>query len=62
MTSRTDPALLNDDDLQQVYSVTAFALETKITSDEQLRLLSLLGAFATKQELLMNVRLKTKVR
>lgn len=43
-------------------TVTEFALQYKITSDEQLRLTKLLGMFATKQEFLMNVRLKSRIR
>lgn len=47
---------------QQVMTVTEFALQYKITSDEQLRLTKLLGMFATKQEFLMNARLKSRLR
>jgi hypothetical protein len=48
--------------LQEVLSVRDFAFEHKLTSDEQLRLVRLLGSFATKQELLMNARLRSKIR
>lgn len=61
MTSHTNPALSHGRDSEEVFSVTAFALQVKITSDVQLRLLSFLG-FAMRWELLMDVRLKTRVR
>lgn len=48
--------------LQEVCSVTEFALRHKLTSGQQLRLLKLLGAFATKQELNVNARLESKIR
>ncbi|WP_145643860.1 hypothetical protein [Neorhizobium alkalisoli] len=48
--------------LQEVMRVTDFALRHKLKSDEQLRLIKLLGTFATKQELLMNARLDSKIR
>jgi hypothetical protein len=48
--------------LQEVIRVTDFALKHKLKSDEQLRLIRLLGSFATRQELLMNARLELKAR
>ena len=53
---------LDEATLQEVLSVRDFAFEHKLTSDEQLRLVRLLGSFATKQELLMNARLRSKIR
>ncbi len=43
-------------------TITDFALKYKLTSDEQLRLTKLFGMFATKQELLMNARIKSRIR
>ncbi|TWF43967.1 hypothetical protein [Neorhizobium alkalisoli] len=48
--------------LREVVRVTDFALKNKLKSDEQLRLITLLGSFATRQELLMNARLGSKIR
>jgi hypothetical protein len=48
--------------LQEVVRVTDFALKHKLKSDEQLRLITALGSFATRQELLMNARLGSKIR
>jgi hypothetical protein len=48
--------------LREVMRVTDFALQHNLKSDEQLRLLKLLGTFATKQELLMNAHLSSKTR
>jgi hypothetical protein len=53
---------LDEATLQEVLSVRDFAFEHKLTSDEQLRLVRPLGSFATKQELLMNARLRSKIR
>lgn len=62
LSKHIDTADLKIQGAQQVMTVTEFALQYKITSDEQLRLTKLLGMFATKQEFLMNVRLKSRIR
>jgi hypothetical protein len=62
VTSHIDTESANAKGLQEVVRVSDFALQHKLTSDEQLRLIKLLGTFATRQELLMNVRHKLKVR
>jgi hypothetical protein len=48
--------------LQEVIRVTDFARKHKLKSDEQIRLIRLLGSFATRQELMMNARLESKTR
>lgn len=48
--------------LREVVRVADFVLEHRLTNDEQLRLLKLLGSFATRQELLMNMRRKARHR
>lgn len=62
MSKHIDTADLNVQGAQQVTTITEFALQYKLTSDEQLRLTKLFGMFATKQELLMNARLKSRIR
>lgn len=62
MSKHIDTADLNVQGAQQVTTITEFALQYKLTSDEQLRLTKLFGMFATKHELLMNARLKSRIR
>lgn len=62
MTKHIDTSKLGETGVNKVLSVTEFALQHKLTSDEQLRLIRLLGSFATRQELMMNARLNTKIR
>lgn len=62
MTARIDTGKIDDKSLKAVMSVREFCLAYKLTSDEQLRLTRLLGSYATKHELLMNARMKSKIR
>lgn len=62
MSKHIDTAELKVEGAQQVMKITDFALKYGLTSDEQLRLTKLFGMFATKQELLMNARLKSRFR
>lgn len=62
MSKHIDKTGLKIEGAQRVMTVIDFALQYKLTSDEQLRLTKLSGTFATKQELLMNTRLKSRIR
>ncbi len=62
MSKHIDTVDLKVQGAQQVITITEFALQYKLTSDEQLRLTKLFGMFATKEELLMNARLKSRIR
>jgi len=62
LSKHIDTADLKVQGTQEVMTITEFALRYKLTSDEQLRLTKLFGMFATKQELLMNARLKSRIR
>jgi len=62
LSKHVDTAELKVEGAQQVMTIRDFALKYKLTSDEQLRLTKLFGTFATKQELLMNARLKSRIR
>lgn len=62
MTARIDTQNIDEKNLKAVMSVRDFCLAYKLTSDEQIRLIRLLGTYATKHELLMNARMKSKIR
>jgi hypothetical protein len=62
MTERINTQDIEGKGLKAVMSVRDFCLAYKLTSDEQIRLIRLLGTYATKQEILMNVQMKSKVR
>ncbi|WJH38434.1 hypothetical protein N7E02_07335 (plasmid) [Aliirhizobium terrae] len=62
MTARIDTQNIDEKNLKAVMSVRDFCLMYKLTSDEQIRLLRLLGTYATKHELLMNARMKPRIR
>lgn len=62
MSKHIDKTGLKIEGAQRVMTIIDFALQYKLTSDEQLRLTKLFGMFATKQELLMNARLKSRIR
>ncbi|MCJ8521685.1 hypothetical protein ABID21_004868 [Pseudorhizobium tarimense] len=54
MSERIDVEQLEENGLRKVWSVSEFAKRYRLERDEETRLLKLLGAFATEQELLMN--------
>jgi len=54
MTSHLSTAEIEEKSLRKVWSVTDFARRYRLDTDEETRLLKLLGPFATQQELLMN--------
>jgi len=62
LSKHIDKTELEISGAQEVLTVTEFALQYSLTSDEQLRLTKLFGMFATKQELLMNARTKSRIR
>ncbi len=62
MSKHIDTTDLKIEGAQQVMTIADFALKYKLASDEQLRLTKLFGMFATKQELLMNARIKSRIR
>jgi hypothetical protein len=62
VSKHIDKTGLKIEGAQRVMTIIDFALEYKLTSDEQLRLTKLFGMFATKQELLMNARTKSRTR
>lgn len=62
LSKHIDKADLKIEGAQEVMTIIDFALKYKLTSDEQLRLTKLFGMFATKQELLMNARTKSRIR
>jgi hypothetical protein len=62
MTERINTQDIEGKSLKAVISVRDFCLAYKLTSDEQIRLIRLLGPYATKQEIMMNVQMKSKIR
>jgi hypothetical protein len=54
MTSHATLAEIKSNGLKKVWSVADFAKRYRLDHHEEERLLKLLGAFATEQELLMN--------
>jgi hypothetical protein len=54
MTSHLNLADIEDKGLKKVWSVADFARRYRLDTEEESRLLKLLGPFATQQELLMN--------
>jgi hypothetical protein len=54
MTSHLNLTDIEDKGLKKVWSVTDFAKRYRLDTEEETRLLKLLGPFATQQELLMN--------
>lgn len=56
MSSRIDIQKIENDSLRQVWSVSDFARRHRLDKDEEKRLTTLFGSFATKQELLSNAQ------
>jgi hypothetical protein len=54
MSERIDVEQIQEIGLRRVWSVSEFAKRYRLERTEEARLLKLLGAFATEQELLMN--------
>lgn len=54
MTERLDVERFQDTGLRKVWSVSEFSKRYRLQTEEEQRLLKLLGSFATEQELLMN--------
>jgi hypothetical protein len=54
MTSHLSSAELEDKGSKKVWSVADFARRYRLDTEEEARLLKLLGPFASQQELLMN--------
>jgi hypothetical protein len=54
MSERIGVERFQDIGLRKVWSVSEFSKRYRLQSEEEQRLLKLLGAFATEQELLMN--------
>ncbi|AYD00507.1 hypothetical protein [Neorhizobium sp. NCHU2750] len=54
MTSHLSTAEIEDKGLKKVWSVADFARRYRLDTEEEARLLKLLGPFASQQELLMN--------
>lgn len=54
MTSHLSMPELEDGGLKKVWSVADFSRRYRLDTEEEARLLKLLGPFATQQELLMN--------
>ncbi|MFN7104132.1 MAG: hypothetical protein ACK4N1_16080 [Pseudorhizobium sp.] len=54
MSERIDFERFEDTGLRKVWSVSEFSKRYRLQSEEEQRLLKLLGSFATEQELLMN--------
>lgn len=54
MTSHLSTADIEEKGLRKVWSVADFARRYRLDTEEETRLLKLLGPFATQQELLMN--------
>ncbi|SFB50431.1 hypothetical protein SAMN03159496_04394 [Rhizobium sp. NFR07] len=54
MTSHLNITDIDDKGLKKVWSVAEFAKRYRLDSEEESRLLKLLGPFASQQELLMN--------
>lgn len=62
MSTHIDTSRLTSAAVKAVVSVSDFALENRLTSDEQLRLLSLFGSFASTSELMTNARFPSRIR
>jgi hypothetical protein len=62
MSTHIDTARLCSTAVKAVVSVSEFALANRLTSDEQLRLLSLFGSFASTSELITNARFPSRIR
>lgn len=54
MSEHIDVEQFQEKGLRKVWSVSEFAKRYRLEREEEARLLKLLGAFATEQELLMN--------
>jgi hypothetical protein len=54
MTSHLSMTDIEENGLRQVLSVSDFARRYRLDTEEEARLMKLLGPFATQQELLMN--------
>jgi hypothetical protein len=62
MTSYAPIDELNNKGLKKVWSVSDFARRYRLDRQEEARLLKLLGAFASEQELLMNASRSPRFR
>jgi hypothetical protein len=56
MSTYVDTNKIQDNKLREVWSVSEFARRHRLDQDEEKRLRTLLGDFATRQELLMNAQ------
>lgn len=56
MSSHVDTQKFENESLRQVWSVKDFARRHRLDKEEEKRLLTLFGSFATKQELLSNAQ------
>ncbi|KQV66184.1 hypothetical protein [Rhizobium sp. Root1220] len=56
MSSRLDIDKIDNGSLREVWSVREFVRRHRLDKDEEKRLLTLFGSFATKQELLSNAQ------
>ncbi|TWF56701.1 hypothetical protein [Neorhizobium alkalisoli] len=54
MTSHLNISDIQNTGLKKVWNVSEFAKRYRLDNEEETRLLKLLGAFASEQELLMN--------
>ncbi|WJH38401.1 hypothetical protein N7E02_07120 (plasmid) [Aliirhizobium terrae] len=62
MTEHINTQDIDGKSLKSVISIRDFCLAHRLTSDEQIRLIRLLGTYATKQEMSVNVQMKSKIR
>lgn len=62
MSERIDVEQIQETNLRKVWSVSEFAKRYRLERQEEARLLKLLGAFATEQELLMNASRSPRFR
>lgn len=62
MSERIDVEQIQEVGLRKVWSVSEFAKRYRLERQEEARLLKLLGAFATEQELLMNASRSPRFR
>jgi len=62
MSERIEVERLGEAGLHKVWSVSEFVKRHHIDSDEETRLLRLLGPFASEQELLMNASRSPRFR
>ena len=62
MSERIDVEQIQETGLRKVWSVSEFAKRYRLERQEEARLLKLLGAFATEQELLMNASRSPRFR